>query len=258
MALRLLLAATLLSASIPAHVALDAPNGGVVLTPGTIYVIRWHVVIQHNTTGWDLHYSTTNGAGAWIPIATGLPVGDPSSGAMHTFYWTVPNDASSQVLVRVTQVNLGNSYIGVSPLANDIIAIPVSASPASISETIGGAHVIAAQFPSALAGSPYIVAGSLSGVMTTSYPFLQSSILNGFALPIIPDWYMDWTRTSLSPALIGFQGLLDATGAATATLAIPPNLPTSMIGFAGHHACGVVGSGTLIAVGNAAPLTIIP
>ena len=180
------------------------------------------------------------------------------AGAVHTFYWTVPNTVSSQVFVRVTQVNLGNSYIGVSPFANDIIPTPVSASPSTVSATIGGAHVISAQFPTALAGSPYVVAGSLSGVMTPAYPFIESSTLNGFALPLIPDWYMDWTRTSLSPVLMGFLGLLDATGAATATLTIPPNLPPSMVGFAGHHACGVVGGGTLIAVGNGAPLTITP
>lgn len=256
MVMRLLLVVTLIAASLPAHVTLDAPTGGVILTPSTISVIKWHVLIQHSTTGWDVHYSTTSGTGPWIPIALGLPVGNPVAGAVHTLYWTVPNTVSSQVFVRVTQVNLGNSYTGVSAFGNEIIVAPVSASPATVSATTGGAHVITMQFPATLAGSPYVVAGSLSGPMVPSYPSIGSSIFGGFALPLIPDWYMDWTLMSPSPVLMGFQGLLDVTGAATATLAIPPNLPPSMVGFSGHHASGIVGAGTLIATGNAAPLTI--
>ena len=57
------------------------------------------------------------------------------------------------------------------------------------------------------------------------------------------------------PAYLALAGLaLMIT--ATATLAIPPNLPPSMVGFSGHHASGILGTGTLIATRNAVPLTI--
>jgi len=104
-----------------AHVALDAPNGGETLTAGTDYTITWHVVIGHNTLNWDLWYSTTGVMGPWVPIELNLPPGDISTGAVHTYEWTVPDAASDQVRVRVRQDNTTSDYLDISD--NDLTIV---------------------------------------------------------------------------------------------------------------------------------------
>ena len=51
-----------------AHVALDAPTGGEVLDPGSVFTIAWHETINHGRANWDLWYSTTGENGPWIVI----------------------------------------------------------------------------------------------------------------------------------------------------------------------------------------------
>lgn len=96
------------------HVLLDEPNGGEVLQAGTVFTITWHVDVEHNTQNWDLWYSTTGEDGPWISIVEDLPAGDTSTYAVHTFEWTVPDDASTQVRVRVRQDNAGKNYYDIS------------------------------------------------------------------------------------------------------------------------------------------------
>lgn len=105
----------LLSAS-PAvgHVILDEPNGGEVLEVGSVVTIEWHIMIAHNLLGWDLWYSTTGAAGPWIPVATDLPPGSSSVGSIHTYDWTVPDDPSNQVRVRVRMDNVATDYFDIS------------------------------------------------------------------------------------------------------------------------------------------------
>jgi mono/diheme cytochrome c family protein len=99
--------------SASAHVLLDDPNGGELLPAGADYTVEWHVHIQHNTIGWDLEYST-DGGGSWKSIAPGLPAGDITEGAIHTYDWNVPDDASTSVRVRVKQDNTGQDYYDTS------------------------------------------------------------------------------------------------------------------------------------------------
>ena len=93
-----------------AHVTLLAPNGGEVLESGSSYTIRWEVAVEHDLENWDLWYSTTGPDGPYISIAQDLPPGDPTTGAQHSFEWTVPDVASSQVRVRVQQDNTDEDY----------------------------------------------------------------------------------------------------------------------------------------------------
>ena len=199
MSFRALFILAVIAGTLSAHVNLIAPNGGVILTPGTVCVIRWQVAIQHNTTGWNLHYSPINGSGPWTTIALGLPVGDPAAGAMHTYYWTVPNVPSGEVLVRVTQVNQGSNYDDESAAVNEIIPIPVTAAPASISGSTGGTHAVSLAFPPSLGGLPYIVGGSTSGALTPANPSIANAVIGDFVLPLIPDWYTDWTLPATAP-----------------------------------------------------------
>lgn len=90
------------------HVQVNAPNGSETLCAGTTTTIEWEILIGHNTLDWDLAYSVTGAAGPWIPIVTDLAPGDISTGAVHTFPWTVPDVSSTEVRVRVIQDNFGN------------------------------------------------------------------------------------------------------------------------------------------------------
>jgi hypothetical protein len=75
-------------------VTVISPDGGEVLEVGTLHQIRWSATDDGIITGVTLEYSN-NGGVAFNPIATGLP----NNGA---FDWPVPNDPTTQGLVRVT------------------------------------------------------------------------------------------------------------------------------------------------------------
>lgn len=93
-----------------AHVQLDAPAEGEVLQVGSVFTIKWHILIQHETLGWNVWYSTSRADGPWISIAEDLPAGDPSVGSVHTYDWIVPDALADEVHVRVQQDNSGMDY----------------------------------------------------------------------------------------------------------------------------------------------------
>ncbi len=97
-----------------AHINLVGPNGGEVLMAGEEVSVNWEIQVQHDLQNWDVWYSTSGANGPWIPIATDLPPGDPTSGSQHTFEWTVPADPSALIRLRVRQDNSGMDYLDVS------------------------------------------------------------------------------------------------------------------------------------------------
>lgn len=58
--------------------------------------------------------SSSGVGGPWIPIATDLPPGSTNVGSIHEYTWTVPDDLSSKVRVRVRMDNSGTDYYDVS------------------------------------------------------------------------------------------------------------------------------------------------
>ena len=96
------------------HVTLSDPDGGETLEVGSNFTIRWSVGIPHDIQNWDLWYSTTGAGGPWIDIAVDLPPGNPNPGSIHTFNWTIPDNPSSQIRVRVRQDNSGADYEDIS------------------------------------------------------------------------------------------------------------------------------------------------
>jgi hypothetical protein len=78
----------------PPSVTVVSPNGGEILEVGTLHQIGWSATDDGIITGVTLEYSN-NGGVAFNPIATGLP----NSGV---FDWPVPNDPTTQGIVRVT------------------------------------------------------------------------------------------------------------------------------------------------------------
>ena len=105
------------------HVLLNEPNGGEFLEVGSVVTIEWQIEIVHNLLNWDLWYSTTGADGPWITIQMDLPPGSPAVGSIHTYNWTVPDDPSGQVRVRVRMDNSATDYFDISD-ANLSIGTP--------------------------------------------------------------------------------------------------------------------------------------
>jgi len=103
-----MLLAVFSAAPASAHVELDAPNGGEILDPGSVFTIAWHETINHGPADYDLWYSTTGENGPWIVIAADL------SQSVNTHAWSVPDTPSTQVRVRVRQDNDGTDYDDIS------------------------------------------------------------------------------------------------------------------------------------------------
>ncbi len=97
-----------------AHVQLDRPNGGEMLEVGSVFTVRWHILIAHNLQNWDLWYSTTRSNGPWTVLAMNLPPGSGAVGSVHTYNWTVPDVLDDSVWVRVRMDNSGTDYYDVS------------------------------------------------------------------------------------------------------------------------------------------------
>ena len=108
-----------------AHVRLIVPNGGEELEVGSIFTVRWTIVIQHNQQNWDLWYSTTGSTGPWTVIAMNLPPGSFGAGSVHTYDWTIPDDPDDSVWVRVRMDNSGMDYYDVSNAPFSIVPPPV-------------------------------------------------------------------------------------------------------------------------------------
>lgn len=92
----------LIASSPNAHVDLLSPNGGESIEAGTYHPIVWRVAVGHPMFGWQLWYSTADDDDNWAEIEY-LPPGDTSTGAIHTYYWHVPELASSSVRIRIMQ-----------------------------------------------------------------------------------------------------------------------------------------------------------
>lgn len=151
------LALVSLGSSARAHVVIDSPNGGEVLTPGQVYTVEWHIAIAHNLQNWDLWYSTSGAGGPWIPIATDYQAGSPLVGVPHTFQWTVPNTPSSLVRVRARMDNSGTDYFDISD--GDLTILPACPAPANYCTTspnsVGAGAVISTTGSSSLGANDF-------------------------------------------------------------------------------------------------------
>lgn len=106
---------------VKSHVILLDPNGGEILNANSSVFIRWQISIAHDLENWDLWYSTSGPTGPWTVVATDLPAGDPTAGSIHSYEWTVPDDGSEQVRVRVRMDNGSFDYEAIS--ADDLTII---------------------------------------------------------------------------------------------------------------------------------------
>jgi hypothetical protein len=85
----------------PANVTVTSPDGGEVLPAGTSQPITWTATDNGIITGVNIEYST-NGGGSYTTIASGKP----NNGL---FDWDVPNEPTTQALVRITVADLGGN-----------------------------------------------------------------------------------------------------------------------------------------------------
>ena len=96
-----LMTSLLLAGSASAHVQMDYPAGGETFVTGETVTIQWSLIIAHQEqTDWDLFY-TPDGGATWEVIQLDLPV------SQETYEWTVPQQVSEKVRVRVVQDGAG-------------------------------------------------------------------------------------------------------------------------------------------------------
>ncbi|MBI2418455.1 MAG: hypothetical protein HYV28_11265 [Ignavibacteriales bacterium] len=92
-------------------ITVTAPNGGETWGAGTTHNITW---LANDIANVAIKYSTDNGT-SWLPVAASV------AGSAGTFAWSVPNTASTQCKVRVSDV-LADSVFDVSNATFSITA----------------------------------------------------------------------------------------------------------------------------------------
>lgn len=270
-----------------AHVDLLEPNGGEALHAGTEVDIRWEVAKEHDTQDWDLSYSTTGPGGPWIDIAVDLPPGDIAEGAVHAYAWTLPDEPSQALYVRVRQDNGGQDYedesdgavVLVGSAATDCNANGLadadelasgsgsdhdangtldacqafSVDVAAVSISAGGTQVMQLHAGPAFAGHTYLVLGSASGTA-------PGTPVGELVLPLEFDGYLAFSLNAPNaPPFAQSLGVLDGSGAATASYGVPAGvLPPGQAGLLLHHAYVLFDAFGVSGASNPMPLELVP
>lgn len=162
--------------ALEAHIVIQTPNGGEVFDAGSEVTIEWEITVRHITENWDIWYSTTGKDGPWIEIAMDLPVGDPSSGSLHSYQWIVPDVSSDQMRIRVQQDNLNFDYDDKSNA--DFTVVPVKVSGDPIPVAAGDTLMLEAQgstFPNELTALVLEEANDIPMQMFIAYLFLDGT-----------------------------------------------------------------------------------
>jgi hypothetical protein len=119
----------------------------------------------------------------------------------------------------------------------------ISADVAEIGQSIGGTQQLFLTAGAPFAGQTYFVAGTVSGTA-------PGFALGGFAIPLNPDFYFNFTVAHPnSPILASSFGAFDASGWAQATFALPAGFDAALIGLTASHAYVVLDPLTFALVG---------
>lgn len=98
-------------------ITVDAPAGGEIWNGCTNQTISW--TPTGTSDNFDLAYSTDGGS-TWTSIV------DNYNTSLYTYDWTIPNEASQQCLVRVSDAN-NNNFYGSSPAEFEISTVQADA-----------------------------------------------------------------------------------------------------------------------------------
>ena len=123
-----------------------------------------------------------------------------------------------------------------------------------VSLATGGAQQLAFDLGPDFAGHLHLVLGSATGTS----PGLP---VDGVVLPLVVDAYLLLTLNQPFGLFQGTFGFLDASGAATASLVVPPGSDPALAGLVLHHAglvVDLVGTGQASWATNAVPLELLP
>jgi hypothetical protein len=132
------------------------------------------------------------------------------------------------------------------------LGVRLSSATSTISVASGGAQSMCLSAGPAHAGKLYWMLGSLHG--TT-----PGMLLGGVQVPLNYDPYMQFTILNPNtPPLANGLGLLDGSGRAAVTFAIPPGLGPVLVGLHADHAFGVVTGNSAVAASNPVGLDFLP
>jgi len=102
----------------PPWINITKPNGGEKWSVGTTGEIKWNAGGGSGTLTIDLDYSTSGPSGPWKSIKTGLQ----NTG---TYYWTIPNDPSTNCYIRGTVKDQSQSATDISDNSFEIYVSPL-------------------------------------------------------------------------------------------------------------------------------------
>ncbi|MED6334279.1 MAG: VCBS repeat-containing protein [Planctomycetota bacterium] len=190
-------------------------------------------------------YENTDGLGSFGTeqlVVSGL------NGAHGVFAADLNGDGSQDVLSASWLTNEISWY--------ENLAAPLNASPATISLTTGGSQQMSLKAGTAFAGLPYLVLGSTTGT-TPGIP------IDSWLIPLNLDGYTTMTLIAPNSGPLGNTfGLLDSSGAASASFTVPAGMPASLVGVNLDHAAVVIELLPtllhLVFVSNAVSLQLVP
>jgi len=123
-----------------------------------------------------------------------------------------------------------------------------------VAVSAGGTQALALDAGTAFGAHVYLVLGSASGIE----PGFDAQ---GLHIPLNADaWLLQLLLGANGGPFVSTFGILDAQGAASASLVVPAGAGAALAGLVLHHAAGVFdpATGELELVSNAVPLVLVP
>jgi len=186
-------------------------------------------------------------------LAAGSPCVDAGSNALLSTGALLDVAGGGRLQDDLAAVDTG---VGTAPIVDmgclERLADALTADRGLLSLAAGGQQALALNAGAAHAGEGYWVVGSLAG----TWPGFSQG---GVHLPLNPDAYFNLTLTGANHGhLIGTLGMLDASGAASAAIALPAGSPASWAGLALDHAFVAFTGVTPTFAGGSVPLVLQP
>ena len=189
--------------SASAHATLLEPNGGELLDVGSTFTISWTITIAHDLQNWDLWYSVDGPNGPWIVLAMDLPPGSGAVGSLHTYDWTVPDEFSKKVRIRVRMDNSGTDYEDISD--KNLTVRPLVLEPSSKSPNVGDAFSLTSKAFTLAGGFVGLFANRIDGAdifFTIRLTFLDGegqSVLNAVVPPALAGHSIRFQSLAIPP-----------------------------------------------------------
>ncbi len=196
--------------------------------------------------GWGTVYVYRRTSSGWQQIgAVNAPGAEPRDELGYSVALDPPLVVAGARKDDAPDEDCGSAWLLRRALSGDVDQVSVGG---------GGAQTLALDAGLASAGLVYLVLGSATGT-EPGFP------VGADVLPLAIDVYLLFTLANPNvPPLSGSLGMLDASGRASATFALPPGVGASLVGTELNHAAVVLDvlAPAVVAVTNPVPVQLVP